>query len=157
MKLSDIEVDPIKIESGEWVGDIPEMPGLRLKVRGTGCAAYRKLQAQLIEAVPRNRRIGGKLSQEDQDRITTACLHRVVLLDWEGLEADDDTPQPYDKALAETYLADPRYRKFRDAVTYAASIVGESQAQALQDDMGNSSTASAGISAGATRKPPSKT
>lgn len=148
MKLSDVKVDPAKIEAGAWVDGIPEFEGVRLKVRGLGCKEMQKLQRSLFEAIPRSRRPKGKVSQEDQDRILDRCLHEVILLDWDGLQNDDDTPMAYDKAKALTFITDPAFKKFREAVVWAADTVANDKAEAFEATVGNSAASSAGSSHG---------
>jgi hypothetical protein len=148
VKLSEIKVDPAKIEAGAWVDGIPEFEGVRLKVRGLGCKEQQKLSRALFDAIPRSRRPKGKVSQEDQDRILDRCLHEVILLDWDGLQNDDDTPMPYDKAKALTFITDPAFRKFRDAVVWAADTIANDKAEAVEATVGNSQPSSAGNSPG---------
>ena len=144
MKLSEIKVDPAKIEAGAWVDEIPEFDGMRLKVRGLGCKEMQKLQRSLFEAIPRSRRPKGKVSQEDQDRILDRCLHEVILLDWEGLQNDDDTPMAFDKAKALTFITEPAFKKFREAVIWAADTIANDKAEAVEAAVGNSQPSSGG-------------
>jgi hypothetical protein len=153
VKIGEIKIDPAKQEQGAWVKDIPEMGEVQLKVRGTACVEFRKLQAQLIEQVPRSRRVRGRLSQEDQDSIMDACLHRVALLDWKGFQNDDGSELPYDRDLAKTFISDPAYRKIREAILWAASSVAEDLTAVIEDVVGNSPTPSAGSSNGAAANP----
>lgn len=153
MKISEIQIDPEKLENGAWVKEIPEMEGLELRVRGIGCAEFRKLQAKLFEAIPRSRRLKGRVSQEDQDRILDTCLHRVILLDWRGIEDDADQPIAYEKGLALEYLTNPKFKKFREAVVWAASTVAEDDAADVEEAVGNSPPPSAGTSTGEAENP----
>lgn len=148
MKLSEIKVDPAKIEAGAWVDEIPEFDGVRLKVRGLGCKEMQKLQRTLFDAIPRSRRPKGKVSQEDQDRILDRCLHEVILLDWDGLQNDDDTPMAYDKAKALTFITEPAFKKFREAVVWAADTIANDKAEAVNAVVGNSPPSSGGSSPG---------
>lgn len=148
MKLSEIKVDPAKIEAGAWVDEIPEFDGVRLKVRGLGCKEMQKLQRTLFDAIPRSRRPKGKVSQEDQDRILDRCLHEVILLDWDGLQNDDDTPMAYDKAKALTFITEPAFKKFRDAVIWAADTIANDKAETVNAVVGNSPPSSGGSSPG---------
>jgi hypothetical protein len=136
MKLSSIEVDPERIEQGQWIGNIPEAGDLQLKVRGLGNADFRRMQTKLTDAVPRARKAGGRIDPDEQDRIVSQCLAATVLLDWRGLE-DDNGPIPFSREKACELLMDPRYRRFREAVIWAASVVGEEQAADLEDAAGN--------------------
>ncbi|WP_210482753.1 hypothetical protein [Microvirga antarctica] len=149
MKLTSLKIDTEKLETGAWVDTIPEMGELRLHVRGLNNADYRRHQAKLLEAVPRAKRVGGRIDPDEQDRIVSLCLLNTVLLDWDGLTDDDDKALPYSRDMAQTLLVDPAYRRFRDAVIWAAGVVAEDGDLALQDAVGNSSPASAGTSNGA--------
>ena len=53
MKLSEIKVDATAVESGEWIGDIPEMGNLRLLVRGLNNSDYKLMSSKLYAATPR--------------------------------------------------------------------------------------------------------
>ena len=54
--MSDSKTDVAKVEQGAWVDKIPEMEGLRLKVRGINNKDWRKLQQRMFSAVPRKKR-----------------------------------------------------------------------------------------------------
>jgi hypothetical protein len=137
LKLSSIQVDAAAIEAGQWVGNIPELEDLELKVRGVDNEAWRRLRATLVRAVPRNRRRDGNLSVEDNDRITSTLLLDTCLLDWKGIEDETGAAIAYSKDMARDLLFKPENRKFRDAVLYAASLVGEQNAEDEQADAGN--------------------
>jgi hypothetical protein len=123
MKLSDIKVDPALIEQGDWVDDLPNLPGVRIKARGISNSDYRKLEAKLIRQIPAALRAGG-LPPAQSDRILGRCLLETVVLDVDGLTEDDEkTPIRYTRELGEKLLLDPEWRDFRAAATYAGSIV----------------------------------
>ncbi|XUM25114.1 phage tail assembly chaperone (plasmid) [Bradyrhizobium oligotrophicum S58] len=132
MKLSDIAVNPALIEQGDWVEDLPDMPGIRIKARGLGNSDYRKLEAKLIRQVPRALRIEG-LAPKDQDRIMGRLLLETVVLDVQGLE-DDSGPITYTRALGEKLLLDPEFARFRAAAATAAEIVAGRQKAATDAD-----------------------
>lgn len=134
MKLGEFKVDAAKVEHGAWVDNIPEMEGLRLLVRGANNVQWRKLQRRLMDAVPRKKRIGGRLDPDEEDRITSTCLHQACLEGWEGLQNDDGTPLPYSKEVAHDLLFKPEFRRFRDGVLWAATVVGEER-ETEKDDI----------------------
>lgn len=148
MKISEGKVDGNKVENGAWVGDIPEMEGLRLKVRGQQNKDWRKLQTKLLNKVPRKKKLGGQLDQEEADRITRLLLLETSLLDWEGLEDDNGEPIPYTKEMAEKLLTDPDYARFHDAVEYASRRVGDQAAEDVKEAAGNLVTLSPGATGG---------
>lgn len=147
MKLSDTVVDPKKIEEGEWVGEkygtpIPELGDICLKVKGIGNAVWRRLQRTLTDAVPRKNKPGGRLKQEEEDRITSVCLRDACVLDWENVEGDgvigeDGKPVAYDKKIAHRLLTEAPYRRFREGAIWAASLVGDVEAADREDVAGN--------------------
>lgn len=138
MKLSDIKVDAAAVEAGRWVDNIPEMGDLRLKVRGIPNAAYRRLTDTLLRAIPRNKRIGGAIDPDERDRVTAECLVETVLLDWDGISDDDGKPLPYSRETARRLLTDPAFSRFNTAVVWAASIVGEQEAEQEDEEEKNS-------------------
>lgn len=148
MKLNDLAIDNDRAENGAWVDDIPEVQGLRLKVRASQNADWRRLQAKLLDAVPRKKRLGNRLDPEEQDKIITACLLNCCLLDWEGLEDSDGKPIPYSKQFAQKLLTEGEYRRFRESVIWASSVVAETEQANADDTTGNLLTLSAGNTGG---------
>jgi hypothetical protein len=73
MKLSAMKIDPALSEKGDWVENIPDLPGICIKARGANNSDYRVLEAaKLVREIPRAR--GRSLS--------SACLvrHRSGLI-----------------------------------------------------------------------------
>jgi hypothetical protein len=101
-----------------------------------------------MDAVPRKKKLGGRLDPDEQDRIISSCLLSACLLDWDGLEDDDGKPLPYSKAMAQKLLTEPQYRRFRDSVVWAASIVAENLTIDQEEIAGNLLTLSAGSTSG---------
>ncbi|WP_185982980.1 hypothetical protein [Aureimonas mangrovi] len=141
MKLSALKINATAVEEGAWVDNIPELGGIRLKVRGHGNAHYRRLQSRLIEATPRSQRQRGSVDSDVMDQITNKCLAQTVLLDWDGLLDDNDQPIPFSAEAALAYLSDPSLRPFRDGVAFAAAIVAQTEEEGAKDDAGNSPSA----------------
>ena len=144
MDIKGRRIDVDKREQGDWVENIPEWGDLRLKVRGINNADYRKLQAKLLETVPRQKRLRGTIEPEEQDRILNTCLLNTCLLDWENL-SDGGQPVPFSKETARSFLFDPEMEPFREAVAFAARVVAEQQDETIEDALGNSEPASAGV------------
>lgn len=136
MKISERRIDLQKREQGAWVGDIPEWQGVRFKVRGVGNKDWARLEARLINAVPRQQRING-LEPKERDRINALLLSETSLMDWEGLEDDNGTPLPFSKELAVQYLTNPEYEPFRQAVMLAANIVADRDRGEVEAIAGN--------------------
>jgi hypothetical protein len=140
MKLSSLKIDSARLERGAWIGDIPELEGVRFHVRGAGNADWRRLQAKLVAGVPAKERRNG-LDVVTRDRIETRCLLDACLLDWSGLEEDDGQPVAFSRETAERYLTDPDYAVLRAGVVYAANLVADVETEAAEQTLGNSSPA----------------
>lgn len=140
MKLSAMQVDSALIEQGAWVDDIPELPGIRIKARGTNNKDYRVLEGKLVREIPRSERIEG-VSPVDQDRIAGRLLLETVVVDVEGLtEEDGTTPLPYTRAVGERLLLDPDFRIFQAGAAYAGGVVAQRRKAAQETETKNSST-----------------
>lgn len=143
MKLSEIAVDLDKEREGEWV-PIPSLRGVELKVRGIRNNDYRQALQQSLRKL--QRKYGDQpIPVQVQDKMQARLLARHVLVDWSGI-TDDDTGKvvKYTPDLGEEVLADPQYRKLADAVSWAASTVGDQDEEDLEEDSGNSGAPSAG-------------
>ena len=136
MKLNALKIDSAKAEAGTWVA-VPEFGDLELKVRGINNADYRRRMAELIRAVPRHQRPGGRLAIEQSDAINATLLLETVLMDWRRLEGDDGAPIPYSAERARDLLTNPDYLPFRQAVVEAASRLAEDVADEVEDDAKN--------------------
>lgn len=137
MDMQGVKVDPVKIEQGAWVDNIPDMGDLRLQVRGANNADWRRLQARLIAAVPRNKRVGGRIDPDESDRITSILIRDAGLTGWENV-TDGGAAVAYSKDVANTYLTDPAFRAFRDAALWACTIVGDDLSAQTDTDAKNS-------------------
>ena len=118
------EVDPALSEQGDWVENIPDLPGIRIKARGTNNSDYRALEAKLVREIPRAERIEG-VPPKEQDRIAGQLLLQTVVLDVEGLEDDDGAPLRYTRELGAKLLLDPEFRVFQAGAAYAGAIVAQ--------------------------------
>lgn len=148
MKIGEIAVDLDRVENGAWVDDVPDMAGLRLKVRGSSNKDWRRLTSKLLDKVPRKKRHGSRIDTEEAENITNRCLLETCLLDWEGLTDDEGKPLPYSKEMAEKLLLDPQYRRFRDACLEAANLVSNQNADDVEDAAGNLVRLSPGVTGG---------
>lgn len=116
----------VDLGEGEWVDDIPDMDGVRLKVRSTNYKPFRVATAGLA------RRSGKKLNTDEgvSDFTISAGkpLAEHILLDWDGV-TENKKPLKFDakKALA-ILTADDDFgigARFRRAVEWAGDQVAE--------------------------------
>ncbi len=137
MDLGKNRVDVKKREEGDWVGDIPEFPGLRLKTRGSENKDWRRLSMKLATQNSRKRRLnGGIIDPEELDKINAILLRDTALLDWEGPTNTDGTPLPFSKEKAYEYLSNPA-NGFIYAAIYAANVVAENMYDETEADAKN--------------------
>jgi len=134
MKLSNLKIDSSKLEQGAWVGDIPGLGDIRLRVRGIGNDDYRRRQSELTAALPRHLR----KEPAEQDKITNALIVETLLEGWEKVEGDDGKPMPFTADAALAILEDPDMRAFNDGVIWAAISVSEARKADLDADVGKS-------------------
>lgn len=132
MKLSEIAVNAEAIEVGRWVSVGHLLPGVKLKVRGADNTDCRRLRNKLISEVPRAERIKG-LDTKTSDSINARLLAETILVDWSGLEDDDGNPLAFSNGKALDILADPSFVVFKNAVEWAAAVVGEDELAETED------------------------
>lgn len=126
------------LNDGEWVDDIPNMDGVRLKVRSTNYKPFRVATAGLA------RRSGKKLrTDEGVVNFTVAtgkALAEHILIDWDGI-TDNGKPLKYDakKALA-ILTADDDFgigQAYRAAVEWAGDNLADRIAETAKEAAGN--------------------
>jgi len=134
MKLSNLKIDSSKLEQGDWIGDIPGLGDIRLRVRGLGNDDYRRRQSELSAALPRHMR----KEPAEQDKVMNTLIVETLLEGWENVEDDTGAPLPFTRENVLEILADPDMRAFSDGVVWAAGIVSERRKADLDDDVGKS-------------------
>ncbi|SNT19537.1 hypothetical protein [Sphingopyxis indica] len=126
------------LSEGEWIDDIPDMEGVRFKVRSTNYKPFRVATAGLA------RRSGKKLRTDEgvvNYSITAGkALAEHILLDWDGV-TEGGKPLKFDgkKALA-ILTADDDFgigETFRRGVEYAGDQVADRVAKKAEEAAGN--------------------
>lgn len=123
MKRGAIRMNSRAIARGEaaWIGGIPGMEDLRLKVRAMGNDDFQRRYDELSRAIPRTERDSeGRLSSEQDRRLTARIYCDTILCDWDGFTEDDGTPVPFSPEEARRVLDDPDFADFTAAVGWAA-------------------------------------
>ncbi len=88
MKFNKLVADPKKEVEGVWV-DVVE--GCRLKIARLGNPEYDKVMQRLTKPHRRLMRRGDLAGDLMQD-IVRRTMAKTILLDWEGIEDDDNKP-----------------------------------------------------------------
>ncbi|AJA07468.1 hypothetical protein SKP52_02685 [Sphingopyxis fribergensis] len=128
----------VDLNEGEWIDDIPDMEGVRFKVRSTNFKPYKVATAGLA------RRSGKKLRTDagivDFSVISGKALAEHILLDWEG-PTENGKPLKYDAKRALAILtADDSFGigdAFRRAVEWAGDQVAERIRETATEAAGN--------------------
>jgi hypothetical protein len=129
LKVKDIEDRTSRVEGGGWVKNLPNLPGVSVKVKGSNNSEYRRRLGELV----------GELSAEerkDKDRlkeIDDILLAETVLVDWDGIDDLEYSPE-----AALELLTNPKLALFREGVIFAANVVGHEGRETLEDDVKNS-------------------
>lgn len=144
MEISTLKRDSAAVTAGQWVGDIPGLGDVRLRVRGLSSPIVVATRGRKERKVPRDQRErDGSLKADVGLELFGEVLHEAVLLDWEGL-TDGGKPVPFDTDLARQWLTDPDFAFFADAVVYAAQIVDKGRVELADETLGNSAAPSRG-------------
>lgn len=129
---------PVDLSPGEWVDEIPDLPGVRFKVRSLHYKPFKAATSGLA-------RRSGKSLQTDEGLLSFAVasgkpLAEHILVDWDGVVSDGKAVKyKADIALKVLTADDDRGigDAFRRGVEYAASRVAEKLASATTEAKGN--------------------
>lgn len=147
VKLSSLRADLRRENDGDWV-DIPDLPGVRLKVRGAVYGPYQRAKS-MVE--------GKWVRRYGREPVPVEVMHREngrlyaehIVLGWEGFD------ETYSEEAALEALTDPAFRVLHDHVRYAMTRVAETETEFIEDAAKNSRPSSAGGSKTATQQPDS--
>ncbi|MBN9529677.1 MAG: hypothetical protein J0H82_25955 [Alphaproteobacteria bacterium] len=139
MFLTDVELNTQAVEAGEWVDDLPDGDGIRIRARSLNCKLATIARDKKVRALPSKvRKAPGGIPSETMERITAEILHEVCILDWDGLfESAGGPAVPYSPETAAKLLLDDRYRPFRDIALVAATRVGQNRDETVEEATGN--------------------
>lgn len=131
MKLSQIKVNAQAEENGRWM-PASGLFGVQIKVRGLNNSAARAARAKIQESFARK-----KMSDAEAEQAQAELIADTILDDWRGVENDDGTALTCDREARIAILSNPEMRLFREAVMLAASLVGEDELAAKEQDAKN--------------------
>lgn len=92
-----------------------------------------------MERALRNR----TLSKDKMTEIMCQALADTVILGWDNVMDEDNSPVPFSPAAAKKILME--LPDLRDVILEEAQKIGNFQAQAVEEDLGNSESTSAGL------------
>ncbi len=125
LKLNSIKREAPK--DGEWV-DIPEWAGVRLKVRAITSRDYQIDREMLVQKL--TRQLGRLPTSPEMEPALGKLIARHLLRDWEGvIVGDGDEPTAYSAQVALELLSDPEMLVLEQQVIWAASRVGDRDAE----------------------------
>jgi hypothetical protein len=136
LKLSNIKSDLVRENEGDWV-DIPDLPGVSLKVRSVEASDYRMARDIVVQKFAR--KYGRKPIPPDVQTVAFGKLYaEYLLLDWKGIVDDGGQPIVLTKDVAREHLTDPEYRRLVQAVEWAAGTIAEADLEFIADASKNS-------------------
>jgi hypothetical protein len=124
MKLNDMRVNSTAIQSGRWVSIGKFFPGVAVKVRGFKNKDYQRELLRKMSDIPMTERIKMASDPDFSDKLDIDLMSSCILLDWRGLE-DDNGPLAFSQEKAFEILSNPDFVEFREAIDFAAKIVGK--------------------------------
>lgn len=130
---------PIDVAGGDWVDNIPNHPGVRLKVRSRNYKPFSVAFDALL------RSFGKKAAQAHNSPIYQKAagelLAKHILLDWENAVQVSGKSAKHTPELAAKVLTSVDDRgmgqTFRDVVAYAAGVVADGYLEVAEDIAGN--------------------
>lgn len=135
MDINDLETPEAvvrKIEGGTWIDEIPDAPGLRLRVRGIESKLFKAELSSRLQDIPRKERDrNGRPTLDAYMKAQSIAAAKCLLLEWDGLESNGE-PVLYDPQLAKKLLTNPR-GKLLDHVITAANIASIEAAETVED------------------------
>lgn len=127
VKFSSIAANLTKERDGEY-REVPEWPSVKLGVRSLHNPAYQLARDALIARYVR------KKPSPVQRQIDAGRLYAThILFGWDGFSNEDGTPLVYTPELAMEKMTNPEYRELVQKVEAAATEVGESEIEFIEE------------------------
>lgn len=128
----------VDLSAGEWVDNIPDMPGVRFKVRSINYKPYRVASASIARS--RSKQLRTDQGVVDFTVATGGPLAEHILTDWEGVTSGGEPLAFTPESAASVLTADDDHgigAMFRRGVEYAAEQVAEKLAETTKEAAGN--------------------
>lgn len=135
IKISSVLANVELEKTGEYI-DIPEWPGVSLGVRSLELPAYKIALDVLVGRLSRKYR-NKSVPPVERDAEVGKLLAKHILFGWKGFS------EPYSEEFATEILGSPEGRNLVKQTLWAASQVGESEIEFIEESAKNSPTPSA--------------
>lgn len=134
LKINSLAADLAKEQDGDWE-DVPEWPGVRLKVRSLNYKPYTNARDDALRKLAK--RLNRAPYSSESEPIIARLSATFLLLGWEGIAGDDDAAMDYTPAKAMETLTDPSMRALVEQVISAAGRVGTRDVEFTVDAVKN--------------------
>lgn len=140
LKINSIKRDLVAEDQGEWI-EIPEWAGVRIKVRSLNSRDYQIARDMLVQRLTRT--LGRGPTGPEMEPSLGRLIATHLLCGWEGIAGDDESPLEYTAKIGLDYLTNPEMRELEHQVIWAASRVGDRDAEFTTAAIKNSGPPSA--------------
>lgn len=138
VKLGSLAANLRRENDGDWI-DIPDLPGVSLKVRGGAYGPFQAAKSIVDQRFARKWLAKGDPVPQDIAYKENGKLYADhILLGWAGFDEEFSPGRAYEA------LTDPAMRAMHDHVRYAMTRVAETEAEFVEDAGKNSLRSSAG-------------
>lgn len=124
--LSSIKRDLTVEDEGAWI-DIPEWPGVKFKVRSINSKSYMIARDMLVQSL--TRKLGRIPTGAEMEPSLGRLIATHLLRGWEGIADDDKKPIEYTPQVGIEYLTNEELRELEHQVVWAATRVGDRDAE----------------------------
>ncbi|MCO5071142.1 MAG: hypothetical protein M9944_08050 [Rhizobiaceae bacterium] len=138
IKLASLKVDLQREKTGDWIA-YPELPGVEFKVSSLHLSEFVNARNALNKRLAKSYK-GVDVPESVRLPELGKLLAKYILHDWRGFDEDYTPEKAYE------YLSDWAGRDVTSAVLYCASVIGQSDAEFVEDAGKKSGQGSAGAS-----------
>lgn len=134
VKFASLAADTSKEQAGDWI-DVPDLPGVALKVKSFNDPKYRTQRDLLVQRLARKQGKNKPNAAEETEAAFGKLYAELILMDWRGFDV------PYSPEAARDALTDPAFRDLRRYVEQAATQVGAVEVEFVEESLGESESA----------------
>lgn len=115
------------LEAGGWMDDLPNLPGVAVKVRGIFNSDYTRRYGEVREGLTPEQLADAKLMKD----LDAELILDTILLDWSGMD------EPFTRDAAKELLTNPEFEVFLRGVNWAANVVASRGRETLEASVKN--------------------